>query len=389
MCLIFLFFVLICLIVVFVVVIVVDWDNWLIKVVFSDGIELVVIVNIVYDFNDFFNGSGIEDVDVVWCKEFGVILKKKGVYDVMVYYDFQVDIWLDVFVCVESKVFIGCDIGCFCVGYMKILVGLDVGIFLCVGSFLEIVLFVQVFYEGCCIGVEWVLECLQYLFQVGVYGGKDLQGDNFGIIQVVCVVWILFKVVGDVVYLGLVYLQENLCGYCDGCDVYYVVSVCLCVCLEVGLIDICLVDFGVLIIVDQICCIGLEGIWIWGLFLVQGEVLQIIVICEGKLDYIGYGQYVMVSWVFIGEFCLYSVGVVVNIKLVYNYGVVELVVCYSCLDLDDVDVFGGCQYDWMLGVNWYFISYFKFQVNYVKVDVSCCGVCIWLEIVELCVQMYF
>lgn len=75
-----------------------DFDNWPTKYAFGDGTELAATANIAYDYNDFSSGSGLEDDDAVRRKEFGATLKKKGVYDAMVYYDFQADTWLDVFV---------------------------------------------------------------------------------------------------------------------------------------------------------------------------------------------------------------------------------------------------------------------------------------------------
>ena len=104
-------------------------------------------------------------------KEFGATLKK-GVYDAMVYYDFQADTWLDVFVRFESKAFFGRDVGRFRFGYMKTPVGLDANTSSRAGSFLETSLPVQAFYEGRRTGVEWVLERPQYLLQAGAYGGR-------------------------------------------------------------------------------------------------------------------------------------------------------------------------------------------------------------------------
>lgn len=97
-----------------------DFDNWPTKYAFGDGTELAATANIAYDYNDFSSGSGLEDDDAVRRKEFGATLKKKGVYDAMVYYDFQSDTWLDVFVRFESKAFFGRDIGRFRFGYMKL-----------------------------------------------------------------------------------------------------------------------------------------------------------------------------------------------------------------------------------------------------------------------------
>lgn len=62
-----------------------DFDNWPTKYTFGDGTELAATANIAYDYNDFSSGSGLEDDDAVRRKEFGATLKKKGVYDAMVY----------------------------------------------------------------------------------------------------------------------------------------------------------------------------------------------------------------------------------------------------------------------------------------------------------------
>ena len=366
-----------------------DWDNWPTKTTFSDGTELAATANIAYDLNDFSGGSGIDDADAVRRKEFGATLKKKGVYDAMVYYDFQADTWLDVFVRFESKAFFGSDIGRFRFGYMKTPVGLDAGTSSRAGSFLETALPVQAFYEGRRTGAEWVLERPQYLLQAGAYGGKDLQGDNPGTTQAVRAVWTPVKAAGDVLHLGLAYSQENPRGYRDGRDVHHEASARLRARPEAGLTDIRLVDSGALATADQIRRTGLEGIWIRGPFSLQGEVLQTTVTREGKPDYTGNGQYAMASWVLTGESRPYNAGAVANIKPAHDYGAVELVARYSRLDLDDADVLGGRQHDWTVGANWYLTSHFKFQANYVKADASRRGVHTKPDIVELRAQMHF
>jgi len=366
-----------------------DWDNWPTKTTFSDGTELAATANIAYDLNDFSGGSGIDDADAVRRKEFGATLKKKGVYDAMVYYDFQSDTWLDVFVRFESKAFFGRDVGRFRFGYMKTPVGLDGNTSSRAGSFLETALPVQAFYAGRRTGVEWVLERPQYLLQAGAYGGKDLQGDNPGTTQAVRAVWTPIKAPGDVVHLGLAYSQENPRGYRDGRDVHHEASARLRARPEAGLTDIRLVDSGALVTADQIRRTGLEGIWIRGPFSLQGEALQATVTRKGLPDYTGSGQYAMASWVLTGESRPYSAGAVANIKPAHSYGAVELLARYSRLDLDDGSILGGRQHDLTVGANWYLTSHFKFQANYVKVDASRRGVHSTPEIFELRAQMHF
>ncbi|MDF2818093.1 MAG: porin [Stenotrophomonas rhizophila] len=366
-----------------------DWDNWPTKVAFSDGTELAATANIAYDLNDFSGADAFEDDDAVRRKEFGATLKKKGVYDAMVYYDFQADTWLDVFFRFESKAVFGKDIGRFRFGYMKTPVGLDSNTSSRAGSFVETALPVQAFYAGRRTGAEWVLERPQYLMQVGAYGGKDLQGDNPGTTQAVRGVWTPVKAPGDVIHLGLAYSQENPRGYRDGRDVHFNASARLRARPEAGLTDIRLVDSGSLVTADQIRRTGLEGIYIHGPFSVQAEALRTTVTRDGKPDYTGDGQYVMGSWIVTGESRPYSAGAVANVKPAHDYGAVELLARYSRIDLDDADVFGGRQHDWTVGANWYLTSHFKFQANYVWADASRRGVRTKPEIFELRAQVHF
>lgn len=366
-----------------------DWDNWPTKTTFSDGTELAATANIAYDLNDFSGNSGIEDADAVRRKEFGATLKKKGVYDAMVYYDFQADTWLDVYVRLESKAFVGSDIGKFRFGYMKTPVGLDAVTSSRAGSFLEYALPVQAIYEGRRTGVDWMYEQKQYLLQAGLYGGKDLQGDNPGTTQAVRAAWTPAKAAGDVLHLGVAVSQENPRGYRDGRDVHHAASARLRARPEAGLTDLRLVDSGALTTADKIVRTGLEGIWIRGPFSLQAEALQARISREGKPDFTGSGEYAMASWVLTGESRGYSAGSVANVKPANGYGAVELVARYSRLDLDDADVLGGRQHDWTLGANWYLTSHFKFQANYVKADASRRGVRSQPEIFELRAQMHF
>ncbi|GAB3063245.1 OprO/OprP family phosphate-selective porin [Stenotrophomonas tumulicola] len=364
-----------------------DFDNWPTKVTFADDTELAATANIAYDWNNF--SGDIDNADAVRRKEFGATLKKKGVYDAMVYYDFQADTWLDVFVRLESKALFGQDIGKFRFGYMKTPVGLDAVTSSRAGSFMETALPVQAFYAGRRTGVDWVLERPAYLLQAGVYGGKDLQGDNPGTMQAVRAVWTPVKAEANVLHLGLALSQENPRGWRDGRDVHHEATARLRARPEAGLTDLRLVDSGALETADKIDRVGLEGIWIRGPFSVQAEALQATISRDGKSDYTGNGQYAMASWVLTGESRPYSAGSVANIKPARDYGAVELLARYSRLDLDDADVFGGREHNWTIGANWYLTSHFKFQANYVKADASRQGVHTTPEIFEVRAQMHF
>lgn len=364
-----------------------DFDNWPTKVAFSDGTELAATGNIAYDWNNF--SGDIENADAVRRKEFGATLKKKGVYDAMVYYDFQSDTWLDVFFRVESKALFGQDIGRFRVGYIKTPVGLDAVTSSRAGSFMEFAMPVQAFYAGRRTGIEWALERPAYLLQAGAYGGKDLQGDNPGTMQALRAVWTPVKAEGNVLHLGLALSQENPRGWRDGRDVHHEATARFRARPEAGLTDLRLVDSGALVTADKVNRAGLEGIWIRGPFSLQGEALQATITRDGQPDYTGNGQYLMGSWVLTGESRPYAAGGVANIKPARDYGAVELLARYSRLDLDDGAVLGGREHNWTFGANWYLTSHFKFQANYVKADASRRGVHRTPEIFEVRAQVHF
>jgi phosphate-selective porin OprO/OprP len=364
-----------------------DFDNWPTKVAFSDGTELAATGNIAYDWNNF--SGDIENADAVRRKEFGATLKKKGVYDAMLYYDFQSDTWLDVFFRVESKALFGQDIGRFRVGYIKTPVGLDAVTSSRAGSFMEFAMPVQAFYAGRRTGIEWALERPAYLLQAGAYGGKDLQGDNPGTMQALRAVWTPVKAEGNVLHLGLALSQENPRGWRDGRDVHHEATARFRARPEAGLTDLRLVDSGALVTADKVNRAGLEGIWIRGPFSLQGEALKATITRDGQPDYTGNGQYLMGSWVLTGESRPYAAGGVANIKPARDYGAVELLARYSRLDLDDGAVLGGREHNWTFGANWYLTSHFKFQANYVKADASRRGVHRTPEIFEVRAQVHF
>ncbi|MFT4246734.1 MAG: porin [Pseudomonas sp.] len=367
-----------------------DLENWPTKYTFSDGTELAGTLNFAYDYNNFSGDSRLEDDSSMRRREFGATLKKKGVYDAMVYFDFEAKTWLDVFFRFETKALLGKDYGRVRLGYIKTPVGLDSVTSSRAGSFLEVGLPAQAIYEGRRTGVEWVLERPQYLLQAGAYGGQDLQGDNPGTTQALRAVWTPIKATGDVLHLGLAGSVENPRGYHDGRGVSYSARARVRARPEAGLTDVRLVDSGTLVNVDQIQRLGFEQIWIHGPFSIQSEALRINITRDnGRPDFTGNGQYVYGSWVLTGESRPYSGGAVSNIKPEHDYGAVELLARYSRLDLDDAGIDGGRQHAWTLGANWYLTSHFKFQANYVKADVSRAGTHTKPDIVELRAQVMF
>ena len=367
-----------------------DFDNWPVSYDVGGGNTFAFTGNFAYDYNDFSGDSRLEDKDFMRRKEFGATLKKAGVYDAMVYFDFQSHTWLDVYLRMETKALFGKDVGKIRVGYIKTPVGMDGLTASRSVSMQELSLPNQAFYAGRRTGVEWSQEKPHWFAQVGAYGGKDLQGDNPGTMQAARFVWNPIKDKDEVIHLGLAASLENPRGWQDGLGVSHVRTSRFRARPEAGLTDVRLVDSGALPYTDSILRTGLEGAWRRGPLYLQGEALQARVNRgAGRPDYTGNGQYVQLAYALTGESRPYSGGVFGNIKPGHDYGAVELLARYSRLDLDDGSLLGGRQHDWTFGANWYLTSHFKFQANYVKADATRNGVHVTPDAVELRAQVMF
>ena len=92
-----------------------DWENWPTHYTFSDGTDLGIVLVYRYDVNNFGddelpNGTNqFEDSATNRRKELGLQLRKKGVYDAIVDYEYQGKTWLDTNVRFYSKAFFGED----------------------------------------------------------------------------------------------------------------------------------------------------------------------------------------------------------------------------------------------------------------------------------------
>ena len=133
------------------------------------------------------------------------------------------------------------------------------------------------------------------------------------------------------------------------------------------------VDTGTLTHVDRIDRTGLEGLWIHGPWSLQGEWLaQDVRRTDGMPSVQGSGFYVFGSWVVTGESRPYESGNVGNLKPAGAWGAVELLARYDEVDLDDpgAGVHGGREHNWALGANWYLLTHFRLQANYIWVHAS-------------------
>ncbi|GAA0723390.1 OprO/OprP family phosphate-selective porin [Dokdonella soli] len=347
-----------------------DVNDWPTHYTFGDGTDIGLIGVYRYDVNEFSddrrpNGShAFTDAHTNRRKELGLTLKKKGVYDAIVDYEYQGKTWLDTNIRVQSKAFFGEDYGAFRFGYSKTLVSFEGVTSTKATSFLELALPAQAIYEGRRTGIDWQFERPVYIANVGYYCCKDLQGDNHGRTLAGRIAWTPRKTDDDVIHLGVAASREDRDRSIDGRGIEHAPSARISTPPEAGLTPVRLVDSGTLAKADHIDRSGIEGLWIDGPWSVQGELLRADVSrFGGNPDFSAHGGYVFGSWVLSGESRPYSGG---NIKPKGRWGAWELLLRYSELDLNDGAIQGGREHDWTLGANWYLTEHFKLQANVIR-----------------------
>jgi len=367
---------------------------WPPKIAFADGTELSLGGNLQYDANAFsgdgYNGAALEDDDAWRRQELGVTLRRKGVYDLGVTYDFQAKSWNDVALRVETKALFGHDLGKLRIGQMKVPLGFEGNTATRAVSFLEASLPTQAFYENRRSGIDWAFERDRYLVNAGYFFESDLLGNNKGDTSAVRVAWTPRKAAGHVLHLGVAASREQPDSEVNGLGVTVHPSVRWRAKPEAALTAVRLVDSGTLARVDHIDRTGLEVLWIRGPWSVQGEYLHQSTSRDlGLPSYSADGAYVFCSWFVTGESRGYSGGNVANPKPKAAHGAVELLARYSRIDLDSDGIAGGRQSDWTLGANWYLTQYFKFQANYVKTDATRGAFSADPSVFELRAQLHF
>lgn len=133
--------------------------------------------------------------------------------------------------------------------------------------------------------------------------------------------------------------------------------------------------------VDTADLLGAELLGIFGPFSVQAEYMHAILdrIDGSEVTFPGY--YVLASFFLTGEHRIYTRGagnvaatkVAEPFTLKGGSGAVELLACYSSLDLSDEDVMGGELSDITVGLNWYMMTNAKVMLNYVHADLQDVG----------------
>lgn len=373
-----------------------DLEDWPTHYTFGDGTDIGITGVYRYDVNEFSddtlpNGTHrFEDSHTNRRKELGLTLKKKGVYDAIIDYEYQGKTWLDTFLRIQSKAVFGADYGSFRFGYTKTMVAFEGNTCTKCDTFLELALPVQAIYENRRTGIDWAFERPQYIVNVGYYWGQDLLGDNDGKTAAGRVAWTPRKADGDVIHLGVSASREDRDSTTDGLGVNHPPSVTVSTPPETGLSPIRLVSSGALSKADRINRGGLEGLWINGPWSVQGELLQEDVSrYGGNADFKAKGGYVFGTWTLTGESRPYTLGNVSNIKPKNPWGAVELAVRYSEVDLNDGSIQGGKEHDWTVGANWYLTTHFKLQANYIWATSDKGNLSLDPRIFEVRAQIYF
>jgi phosphate-selective porin OprO/OprP len=373
-----------------------DLNSWPTHYTFDDGTDIALIGVYRYDVNDFSNDrlpngkSAFENAHTNRRKELGLTLKKSGVYDAIVDFEYESRTWLDTFLRIQSKAFLGTDYGAFRVGYTKTPVGFEGVTATKADSFLELALPSAAVFEGRRTGIDWAFERPQYVLNLGYYCCKDLLGDNHGHTIGARAAWTPIKAAGEVLHLGLSASSEHRDSFVDGRGIEHAPSVRLSAPPEAGLTPVRLIDDGSLSNADRVDRSGLEGLWIDGPWSVQGEALhESVSRFGGKPDVSVNGAYAFGSWVLTGESRPYSNGNTGNIKPRSGWGAWELLLRYSELNLNSGSVVGGTEHDWTLGANWYLTEHFKFQANYIYATSEKGNLSLDPHIFEARVQIYF
>jgi len=360
-----------------------DANAWPTHYKFSDGTDVGISGTYEWDDNSFSSLNGLtpaqqspalDDAHATRREEINVFIRKVGVYDAGWGWDYWNKAYQNVFVRLETKAFLGEDYGKVRFGYSKTYVGFESVTQSCNLSFLETALPEQAFFEGRRTGVDWEFERPEFRFDIGAYGGQDLQGDNDGTTLGGRFAWTPFNTVGNVLHLGVVGSEENPdSSVVNGRGQTVFPSARLRARPDVLLTTTRFVDTNTIKNVDHIDRTGLEGLWIRGPWSVQGEYLnEDVHRTDGKPSVSGSGGYIFGSWVVTGESRPYSKGNVGNLKPDGRWGALELLARYDEIDLNDIGagVHGGKQHNWTIGANWYLLQHFRLQANYILVHES-------------------
>jgi phosphate-selective porin OprO/OprP len=368
-------------------------DDWLYKwpthLKTDDGTDIGLVLRYQYDVNDFSHDGGkFADAHTNRRKYLGFYLKKPGVYDATVYYDFQSRQWQDVFARLQSQAVFGADYGALRFGQSKTPVSLEGVTTSTQTTFIELALPSQAVYENRRVGVDWAIQRPHWLASLGYYG-QNLTGRNRGHTVAARAAWVPIHEPGKVLHLGVAASQERPYGLVNTLGAQQPGTASFKSTPEAGLTTVSLISSGTLTQVRHIDRLGLEEVWIGGPWSVQAEYLRAQTsfdVPKPRYDLDGY--YVFGSWVLTGESRQYHDGNVSNVIPSHAWGAVELAARYSQLNLNDGRVQGGKEHDWTAGANWYLGSHLRLQANYIRAFSHRKGLVIDPHIFELRAEIF-
>jgi phosphate-selective porin OprO/OprP len=367
-----------------------DWlYHWPTRYTASDGTDIGLVLRYQYDVNNFSHDDNkFKDAATNRRKYLGFYVKKPGVYDATVYYDFQSKQWQDVFARLQSRAVFGEDYGALRFGQSKTPVSFEGVTTSTQTTFIELALPSQAVYENRRIGVDWAIQRKHWLASLGYYG-ENLAGKNHGHTLAARAVWVPIHEATDVLHLGVAASQERPYGLVNALGVQQPATASFKAPPEAGLTTVTLVSSGTLTHVDHINRLGLEELWIHGPWSVQGEYLRAQTTFDiPKPDYTLDGYYVFGSWVLTGESRQYHDGNVSNVIPSHPWGAVEFAVRYSEVNLNDGRVLGGKEHDWTAGANWYLGSHLRLQANVIRAFSNRKGLVIDPHIFELRAEVF-
>lgn len=360
-------------------------NDWPTKFKTTDGYEFGVKGLFQYDVNTFSGDTEnpatgatlLEDANAWRRKEVNVYGKTPWGLDFNIGYDINYSngvhaAWIDNFIRYSNK-----EAGDFRIGQFKTPVGWEETVSSSATTFMERALPVQAANMGRRIGADWTYTGIpNWLIYLAYFKGGDLNGDNDGDGPAARVVWNPLnrqpgagsREQSNVVHLGFAYSTEDRDATTDGRGVVTNPAARFRVKPEAGLIGTRLVDTGNLTFPGKIKRMGLEGAWIHGPLLLQGEYLSFSADPRDRPGFEGSGYYAQASWVLTGESRPYSKGTIGNVRPMHDWGAFEIAARYSHVDLNDGPVYGGEQDDWTIGANWYIGQRFKVQANYIQAN---------------------
>jgi len=375
------------------------YSNWPTHVTAGDGTDFGLAVLYQYDTNQFSQSGGrLEDASTNRRRYLGLYLRKPGLYDAIVQYDYQAKQWVDTFVRFRTQGLLGTDLGNLRLGYSKTPVGFEGATGASATTFIETALPTQAIWEGRRAGIDWAWIRPHVVINVGDYfWRKDLDGNNPGRTVAGRAAWVPINSPGHVLHLGVSASREKLDWASEG---KVPPSERFRARPEDGLSSVRLVDSGVLPYTKSVDRQGFEALWIDGPWSVQGEYLQAQANrYNGKAGYQSHGYYVFTTWTLTGEARVYSDGNIADrryngrdqqaIRPIHAWGAVELALRYSQLDLNDGAILGGKEHNWTLGANWYLGEHIKLQANYVWAQSERRRLQVDPRIFEMRAQLYF